>query len=66
MMALKPSCKPNSQLRDSKESAKFPGDNYTGCINKTEQILNCSQFGKTTISIQFLIYIASLGTSNVE
>jgi hypothetical protein len=33
---------------------------------KTEQIWNCSQFRKTAISIQFLIYMASLGTYNVE
>jgi hypothetical protein len=39
---------------------------YTGCIEKTEQIWNCSQFRKTAISIQCLIYIASLGTYNVE
>ena len=38
----------------------------TGCIKKTEQIWNCSQFRKTAISIQFLMYIASLGTYNVE
>jgi hypothetical protein len=40
--------------------------NYTGCIKKTEQIWNCSQFRKTAISIQFLIYIVSLGTYDVE
>jgi hypothetical protein len=39
---------------------------YTGCIKKTEQIWNCSQFRKTAISIQFFIYMASLGTYNVE
>jgi hypothetical protein len=33
---------------------------YTGCIKKTEQIWNCSQFCVTAISIQFFIYIASL------
>jgi hypothetical protein len=32
---------------------------------KTEQILICSQFRKTTISIQFLMYIASMGAYNV-
>ena len=39
---------------------------YTGCIKKTEQIWNCSQIRKTAISIQFFIYMASLGTYNVE
>jgi hypothetical protein len=39
---------------------------YTGCIKKTEQIWNCSQFRKTAISIQLLMYIASLDTYNVE
>jgi hypothetical protein len=34
---------------------------YTGGIKKTEQIWN-AQFRKTAISIQFLIYIVSLGT----
>jgi hypothetical protein len=38
----------------------------TGCIKKPEQIWICSQFCKTAIIIQFLMYIASLGTYNVE
>jgi hypothetical protein len=33
---------------------------------KTEQIWNCSQFRKTAISIQFFMYIAYLGTYNIE
>jgi hypothetical protein len=41
-------------------------ESYTGCIKKTEQIRNCSQFRKTAISIQFLMYIASLGTYNEQ
>ena len=44
---------------------QYSGD-YTGCIKKTEQIRNCSQFRKTAISIHFLMYIASLGTYNLE
>jgi phosphorylcholine metabolism protein LicD len=38
-----------------------PRKDTTGCIKK-----NCSQFRKTAINIQFFIYIASLGTYNVE
>jgi hypothetical protein len=37
-----------------------------GVSKKTEQIWICSQFWKTAISIQFLMYIVSLGTYNVE
>jgi hypothetical protein len=40
--------------------------NSQGVSKKTEQIWNCSQFRKTPICILFYIYIASLGTYNVE
>jgi hypothetical protein len=41
-------------------------DSLYRVYKKTEQIWNCSQFRKTAISIQFFMYIASLGTYNVE
>jgi hypothetical protein len=37
-----------------------------GVSKKTEQIWNCSQFRKAPTCIRFYIYIASLGTYNVE
>jgi hypothetical protein len=49
-----------------KNNEKYQNRPNTGCIKKTEQIWNCSQFRKTAISIQFLMPIVSLGTYNVE
>ena len=39
---------------------------YTGCIKKTEQILNHSQRRKAAQSMKFLINIDCLGTYDAE
>ena len=39
---------------------------YTGCIKKTEQILNRSQRREAAQSVKFLINIDCLGTYDVE
>ena len=39
---------------------------YTGCIKKTEQILNRSQRREAAQSMKFLINIDCLGTYDVE
>ena len=39
---------------------------YTGCIKKTEQILNRSQRREAAQSMEFLINIDCLGTYDVE
>ena len=41
-------------------------DRYTGCIKKTEQILNRSQRREAAQSMKFLINIDCLGTYDVE
>jgi hypothetical protein len=48
----------NLQLLDS--------SNYTGCIKKTEQILNRSQFRQTACGTKFLLNIDSLSTRCYE
>ena len=39
---------------------------HTGCIKKTEQILNCPQHCEAAQSMKFLINIDCLGTYDVE
>ena len=39
---------------------------YTGCIKKTEQILNCSQRREAAKSMKFFINIECFGTYDVE
>jgi uncharacterized protein YbdZ (MbtH family) len=38
----------------------------TGCIKKNWTDMNLLSFRKTAISIQFFMYVTSLGTNNVE
>jgi hypothetical protein len=57
---------PTCMLSTSSSSARICSGSSTGCIKKTEQIWNYSQFRETAICVRFFIYIASLGTYNVE